>query len=117
GRVFNVQVGAALLRAGVPRGSLLSPLLFALYTSNVFPPEHPHTRAIIYANDSVIYSSSKSHVLLCLRLQYFTTTLLLADVVYGTSTSTQHKARCASYSNMHHRHHYLLTALEIPSVF
>ncbi|KAJ3615847.1 hypothetical protein Zmor_012257 [Zophobas morio] len=44
GRIPYVRVGA-----------LLSPLLFALYTSDISLPVHPYTRVAIYSADRMIF--------------------------------------------------------------
>jgi hypothetical protein len=80
GRVFSVRVGDTRsplrsLTAGVPQGSLLSPLLFAIYMSDVPLPSDPHTRIALYADDTTVYSSSKSPALLCKHLQRYLDTL------------------------------------------
>jgi hypothetical protein len=79
-RVFDIRVGDARsplrpLTAGVPQRISLSPLLFALYVRDVPQPDDPHTRIALYADDTAIYSSSKSPALLRQHLQYYLVTL------------------------------------------
>jgi hypothetical protein len=84
-RFFNVRVGAALsspryLTEGIRQGFLLSPLLFALYTSDISLPVHPHTRVAIYGDARINYSR-QSHLFYYVN---FISTPLLDGVDSGT---------------------------------
>ncbi|KAG5883788.1 hypothetical protein JTB14_036665 [Gonioctena quinquepunctata] len=70
-RRFRVKVGTALSdpphtpQAGVPQGSILSPILFSLYVSDI-----PKTHEIIqYADDTVLYVSVPNTTILNRRAQ------------------------------------------------
>lgn len=62
-RTFQVQVGAELsmktpLRAGVPQGSPLSPLLYSLYTADI--PTRDKITTALYADDTLLLSAAKN---------------------------------------------------------
>ena len=59
-RYFQVSEGCFFssyfpVRAGVPQGSILAPLLYTVYTADI--PRHPHTLLASYADDKAILSS------------------------------------------------------------
>ena len=61
-RSFQAKIGNAisqpkLLEAGVPQGSVLSPLLYAIYTADI--PNSSRTTLAIYADDTAILTRSK----------------------------------------------------------
>lgn len=61
GRYFRVRVGNSLssqklIRAGVPQGTVIAPLLYSLYTADI--PRYPNTNFGQYADDTVLYASS-----------------------------------------------------------
>lgn len=56
------------IQAGVPQGSLLSPLLYNIYTSDM-PPPPPNTNLAMFADDTLFYSQSRSPVLAARRVQ------------------------------------------------
>lgn len=71
-RRFRYRVEGALssprpLLAGVPQGSVLSPLLFALYTSDI--PKTPRTHLALFADDTAIYTSERRPRVIASRLQ------------------------------------------------
>lgn len=55
-RVNNSLSTPKRLSAGVPQGTILSPILFNLYISDI--PTHPTTNMILYADDTTIYAQS-----------------------------------------------------------
>lgn len=70
GRRFFVAMGDArssdrAISAGVPQGSLLSPLLYNLYTNDM-PTELPGTQIALYADDAAVFCQAK----LARTLQY-----------------------------------------------
>ncbi|KAJ3630074.1 hypothetical protein Zmor_027095 [Zophobas morio] len=98
GRVFSVRVGAArsspcYLTGGVPQGSLLPPLLFLLYTSDIPLPVRLHKQVAIYANDTMIFFFLQVTRFTMSALTTLISRRLLAGVVSGTSPLKQQRAR------------------------
>lgn len=61
-RCFRVRVGKHLsanrpIKAGVPQGSPLSPLLYSLYTADI--PKNAFTKMALYADDTCVFNTSK----------------------------------------------------------
>lgn len=52
-RVEGTRSSLRTVTAGVPQGSVLAPLLFSLYTSDI--PRHPQVSLALYADDTAIY--------------------------------------------------------------
>lgn len=78
-RTFKVHLEDSVsnmgkIRAGVPQGSILGPLLYILYTHDL--PRSQNTNISIYADDTAIYSSSQSAKIACRHLQKHLDTLL-----------------------------------------
>jgi len=48
---------------GTPQGSTLSPILFDIYLKDIEKHLHRDTRILLYADDIVIYSTSRSLVM------------------------------------------------------
>ena len=72
-RSFRVKVDDVIseprpIRAGVPQGSILGPVLFTLYINDMPTPEYPNLEMGIYADDTIIYGTSRSNPLLVKRL-------------------------------------------------
>ena len=71
-RSFRVRIGDEKsewrpIRAGVPQGALLSPLLYVLYTSDM--PKMNHVNIAQFEDDIAIYYSNKNFKCLVRRLQ------------------------------------------------
>ena len=63
-RKFYVQYGSATsttrhIKAGVPQGSVLGPLLYILYTADL--PVHPETEVAIFADDTAILAPHSNY--------------------------------------------------------
>lgn len=56
-----------ILTAGVPQGSLLSPILYSIFVSDI--PRTEGTQLAMYADDVCIYTRSRSSVIAARRLQ------------------------------------------------
>lgn len=72
GRTFAIKINSALsstrpIEAGVPQGSILSPLLYALYIFDF--PRSPTTFLGIYADDTVIAARCRNSDLIHRRLE------------------------------------------------
>ncbi|GFT30230.1 probable RNA-directed DNA polymerase from transposon X-element [Trichonephila clavipes] len=64
GRKFSVKFNGVLskshrLWAGVPQGSVLSPLLFLLYMNTIHPHTHPDTKIACYADDIALWHTHR----------------------------------------------------------
>lgn len=71
-RCFRYRVEGTLsdprpVRAGVPQGSVLAPLLFTLYTSDI--PRYPQVELALFADDTALYASNSNSSRVCIRLQ------------------------------------------------
>ena len=71
-RFFKVSQGSALsslrsIKAGVPQGSILAPLLYSVYSADI--PLHPHTILSTFADDKAILSKHPNPVLASSHLQ------------------------------------------------
>ncbi|XP_063928013.1 uncharacterized protein LOC135141090 [Zophobas morio] len=69
-RIFSVRVGDTRsplrsLTARAPQGSLLSALIITIYMSDVPLLSDSHTRIALYADDTTVYTYSKSSFFLC----------------------------------------------------
>lgn len=61
-RTFVVAINKSLssqkqITAGLPQGSILSPLLYSIYTSDFCPPSY--VKVAYYADDTALLTSSK----------------------------------------------------------
>lgn len=78
-RYIQVKVNNKLsdkykLGAGVPQGTVLSPLLFSLYLSDI--PSHPTTKLLLFADDTVTYANSFSAETANVKVKYHLRKLL-----------------------------------------
>jgi retron-type reverse transcriptase len=59
-----------IMRAGVPQGGLISPVLFSLYVNDMPSPSH-HVVLVHYADDTAIISTSRKTTLLVSYLEAY----------------------------------------------
>ena len=57
----NIKSSTQMVPCGVPQGSILGPLLFILYTNDL-PNNLTNSKAILFADDTTIYTSSTNIV-------------------------------------------------------
>ena len=77
-RTFRYRIDGTLssahpIKAGVPQGSVLSPILFTLYTSDI--PKNKHVQLALFADDTAIYCSGRSPAAIVRHLQAYCNTL------------------------------------------
>ncbi|TLO84139.1 hypothetical protein FEG28_18965, partial [Acinetobacter baumannii] len=66
-RVEGTRSSPRPLTAGVPQGSVLSPLLFSLFVNDI--PRSPPTHLALFADDTTVYYSSRNKSLIAKKLQ------------------------------------------------
>ena len=64
----GITSGEFPIEAGVPQGSLLGPILFSLYINDIPSPVKHNVKIGIYADDTIIFGTSKSNRLLVSNL-------------------------------------------------
>lgn len=72
-RVEGTRSSPRPIRAGVPQGSVLSPLLFSLYVNDI--PRTPRVELALFADDTALYTTDRDMTKLSQRLQSAATTL------------------------------------------
>lgn len=72
-RVEGTHSSPRPIRAGVPQGSVLSPLLFSLYVNDI--PRTPRVELALFADDTALYATERDRSKLFQRLQSAATTL------------------------------------------
>lgn len=68
-KIDNTVSDTQQIVCGVPQGSVLGPLLFIIYTNDL-PNSLTHTNAILFADDTTIYTKSNSIVSLYEKVNY-----------------------------------------------
>jgi ribonuclease HI len=85
---------------GLPQGSVLSPLLYNLYTSGIDREIIPECQILQYADDVVIYTSGKIIPILEERIQYCCSKLSKWFLNLGLTISNS-KSECVLFSRKH----------------
>ena len=67
-RLFNGLSDLKPVSIGVPQGSTLGPILFIIYVNDLFKVLE-HSKAIMYADDTVLYYSNNNHRVVRKKLQ------------------------------------------------
>lgn len=80
-KINNCKSGKKTITCGVPQGSVLGPLLFIIYTNDL-PNSLTHTHAILFADDTTIYT--KSHNLKT-AYEYVNSDLHALDIWFKTN--------------------------------
>lgn len=75
-RCFNVKINTSYsdirsIKAGVPQGSLLGPLLFCLYTNDIPKPPRPNTKVALFADDTAVLSTDEDSIYICEELELY----------------------------------------------
>lgn len=65
--VFDAKSGPRPIPAGLPQGSILSPILYSIYVSDL--KLNRHSNSACYADDTAIYASANRTKTICTRLQ------------------------------------------------
>ena len=78
-RTFQVKVGSDLskiqkTKAGVPQGTVLSPILFNMYVADI--PDYINTETLQFADDTILYAGSFSAATACSKIKQHLTKLL-----------------------------------------
>lgn len=122
-RSFQIQTDRHLsttrkIEAGVPQGAVLSPTLYNVYTHDI--PKHPKTDLALYADDTAIYTTSKSEKIITERLQEHTDHLLTYYNKWGIRINPQKtqailisKHRKTPYNNIKINNDYIIWAKQV----
>lgn len=79
GRKFYVKINEEKselkeINAGVPQGSLLGPILYSIFTSDI--PKHEEAKLGLYADDTILMAAGKTVSSAIRRLQEYSNTLM-----------------------------------------
>lgn len=105
-RTFEVKVGdktstTRKVKAGVPQGSVLGPILYNLYTADI--PTTEQTTSAFYADDSAYIASSLSPQLIETRLQDVLTKIERWATLWRVKINAE-KSQCVLLSKRSNRH-------------
>jgi retron-type reverse transcriptase len=85
------------MRAGVPQGGLISPVLFSLYVNDIPVPSR-HVELALYADDTAVIATSRKPALLLSYLELYLADLELWLRKWRTPSTCRRAWRCSSHA-------------------
>ncbi|XP_048003890.1 uncharacterized protein LOC125240087 [Leguminivora glycinivorella] len=121
-RLFRYRVESTLsaphpIRAGVPQGSALSPLLYSLYTNDI--PHTPLVELALFADDTALYFTHHTDTVIHKHLQRATNALAYWCKLWRIEVNPDKSSATIGFhpTNTHHRNMRHITLNNTPKHF